>query len=76
MKYQLKFKYQRNSKNVGHRHAANKTNLQQRGLSLASSTVFAQQDVLLCGSVTDEGIVPAQFLRADGLSVPPSIKTL
>ena len=60
----------------GHRHAANKTNLQQRGLSLASSTpVFAQHDVLLSESVTDEGIVPAQFLRADGLSVPPSIKT-
>ena len=55
---------------------ANKTNLQQRGLSLASSTpVFAQQDVLLSGSVTDEGIVPAQFLCVDGLSVPPSIKT-
>ena len=53
-----------------------KPNLQQRGLSLVFSTpVFAQQDVLLCGSVTDEGIVPAQFLRADGLSVPPSIKT-
>ena len=55
---------------------ANKTNLQQRGLSLASSTpAFAQQDVHLSGSVTDEGIVPAQFLRADTLSVPPSIKT-
>ena len=47
-----------------------------RGLSLTSSTpVFAQQDVLLSGSVTDEGIVPAQFLCADGLSVPLSIKT-
>ena len=56
---------------------ANKTNLQQSGLSLASSTpVFAQQDVLLSGSVTDEGSVPAQFLCADRLSVPPSIKTL
>ena len=51
-----------------------KTNLLQRGLSLASSRpVFAQQDVLLSGSVTEERIVPAQFLRADGLSVPPSI---
>ena len=43
---------------------ANKTNLQQRGLSLASSTpVFAQQDVLRSGCVTDEGIVPAQLYR-------------
>ena len=41
----------------------NKANLQQRGLSLSSSTpVFAKQDVLLNGSVTDERIVPAQFL--------------
>ena len=37
--------------------------------------MLAQQDVLLSGSVTDKGIVPAQFLCADGLSVPPSIKT-
>ena len=70
MKYQLKFKYQRNSTNFGHRHADNKTNLQQRGISLTSSTpVSAQQDVPPSGSVTDEGIVPAQFLRADGLIV-------
>ena len=55
---------------------ANNTNVQQRGLSLASSTpVFARQDILLSGSVTDKGIVSAQFLCADGLSVPPSIKT-
>ena len=55
---------------------ANKTNLQQRGLSPASSTpVFAQQDVLLSGSVTAKGIVSEHILRADGLSVPPSIKT-
>ena len=62
-----KFKYQSNTKLF---------NLQQLGLNLASSTPeFAQLDVLRSGSVTDKKIVPAYFLGADGLSVPPSIET-
>ena len=52
---------------------ATKINLQQLARNMASSTpALAKLDVVLSGSFTDEWIVPAQFLRADGLSVPPS----
>ena len=55
---------------------ASKTNPQQLARNMASSTPdLAKLDVVLSGSVTDEGIVPAQFLRADGLSAPLSTET-